>query len=1501
TLPLPATELSWREYLPRVHENIEEALAHGYDRAQTRQAALASTSQLPLQNGHIGEPHASFIRASVKSNLYLPYIGQTRIEASYGPLRILDYYAATCTNPGTVDVLVEVFQGRFKMAANYDAAYFSSELMQALTDEFIQQIDDLAQASLALEEQSNTKAEGVVSAVAEQLLDIAEQVLRRKLDVASLQLDLESDLGMDSLERIRLVGRLRQALPTVDTRALLGCRRLSEMAELIRPASEPAKSLPAIPYLHIAARCHQHPDAIAVQDGEISLSYGQLNLQANQLAHYLRSLGIGPGQLVGLMLPRSAEFAIAVLAVLKAGAAYVPIDPGYPGARIGYMVSHSRISVLITLQTLLPILAELNQPLHQILLMDRLQSQYRGEQQYLGCDVWLSQPAYDPECVNNPDDLMVVLYTSGSTGTPKGVALAHRGYMNRMDWHQDLFCLDVGERVAQKTSICFDISVWELLWPLLNGGIICPVAQDLLRDPWQLADWIESEHIAVMHFVPSLFNEFLLALAGSQHRFESLRWLIFSGEALPVSLVQNWFDQRGKHVALANLYGPTEASIDVTAHLMHSRPVQGTLRIPIGPAMPDVHIVILDEAMQLLPDGQVGELWIGGIQLAQGYLYDADRTAENFRANPFPEIPGAYLYRTGDLAVRLADGSFDYRGRIDNQIKIRGFRVELGEIEAAIDAISGITENAVLAQDMGEGNLRLVAWLSGNELPLAELRTILAQRLPEYMLPQQVFHADALPKNHNGKLDRNALKQWTAAGHAPEISQAPTSSAAMLGPAQAWMTHYFEPPYDWKGYTRHRYLQPLDIEVFQQALNLIAERHPVLRTLFIETQGRLQPIAAPDHAPLTVDVYDVAHLDGNGREQEIRRLVTETLAQLHPEQFPLLRVLVMKTSAADCCEIAVVGHHLISDLVSNNILFREVWQLYGLLATKQAPQLGAAPPSFRAYTDELHSVKTQAARQSYIDYWCGQFQDPQRRLQIPCEHQLGCNEESSSAVERLVLPRQVFQNISDVRKHFQSSLYPLLLAPAYRLLGEWCQQQWVTLSHRSHGRDFGDGRTFFDSVGNFAVNYPVTVELSAAESWRTLVTKITQAFAEVPLNGVSYDLVGGDLPEALYPDEKLTPVRINYLGNRSLPKSDIFAFDEEEWDRRYAAPQQRRTALIEIFLSTVNGQLRIDIDYSRHFFTAASMQRLGQRYLELLTELIESVHNQPTLRLVSVRQPTAGDTPMESAYQGPSAAPAGRHRVALVTGASRGIGRAIALKLSREGAIVALTARSRAGLEVVAKEITDAGGIALVVPADITDAGQVQAVVDDILSRFGQLDVLVNNAGITGLSALASSDSETWKRVIEVNLFGTYHLCRAVTPQMMKQRSGKIINLGSDSSFIGYPLFSAYAASKHGLIGMTRSLAEELKPHNIQVNAVCPAFVDTDMTPTAFRAHAIPTDAVADAVAFLASAQAQWITGESVKLYGRQDMYWFGADKMGGLEAMMGVAKVARAQEERHG
>ena len=488
------------------------------------------------------------------------------------------------------------------------------------------------------------------------------------------------------------------------------------------------------------------------------------------------------------------------------------------------------------------------------------------------------------ELCNRADDLMVILYTSGSTGCPKGVMLNHQGYMNRLTWMQNTFVIKPGDRVAQRTSFCFDISVWEIFWTLMEGATICPVKRDVVLNPWEFAQWIEHTQINVMHFVPSLFGEFINALENETWTFPQLRWLIFSGEALPMSFIQKWIDRHGLKTGLANLYGPTEASIDVTYHLIKERPSERVMtQIPIGKAIDNVYLKVLDEQMQPVKPGEMGELWLGGVQLALGYLKDAEKTARAFCSNPFTDIPGDYIYRTGDLVKELPDGTIEYHGRIDSQVKIRGFRIELGEVESVLSTHPNVSEAAVLAMDYGEGQKRLIACVSGNKIKNRFLKEYLEQKLPHYMIPQRFLWLDSLPKNHNGKLDRKALTaQLTSKSPGAAQPTPPQNHLPLLplAPAQRWLTKYFQPPYQWLGYTRFLYHQSLNLDIFNQAVNLLVRRHPAFRTVFVQNQGQWQQHILEQPQPILAQYWDGSELTQEQRNLKIEQQMEATAQQI---------------------------------------------------------------------------------------------------------------------------------------------------------------------------------------------------------------------------------------------------------------------------------------------------------------------------------------------------------------------------------------------------------------------------------------------------------------------------------------------------------------------------------------------------------------------------------------------------------------------------------------------
>ncbi|AOY84657.1 amino acid adenylation domain-containing protein [Moorena producens JHB] len=1003
--------------------------------------------------------------------------------------------------------------------------------------------------------------------------------------------------------------------------------------------------IPEIPYLKIVEQTQQTPDAIAVLHKETKLTYAQLHHLSNQVANYLRSQGVTRNTLVGIMTERGPMMLIGILGIVKAGGAYVPLDPSYPAERIRYILGHAEISTLVTeYQVTEKLLESLDQtlPLQTLMFLDEGEplSQVNHLTQ-VNRNIWSRCSDQDLSAINDPDDLMTVLYTSGSTGRPKGVMLNHRGYMNRLEWMQKAFQLTPGDRVAQKTSFCFDISVWELFWTLMEGATICPVEREIVLNPWEFAQWMKDIGITIMHFVPSLFGEFISALEKESWTFPDLRWLIFSGEALPLSFIQNWIDKYGMDTGLANLYGPTEASIDVTAHIITERPEE---TIPIGKAIDNVYLRILDDQMQPVAPGELGALWIGGVQLAKGYLKDSDRTAKAFRPNPFPEIPGETLYLTGDLAKELPDGTIEYHGRMDNQVKIRGFRVELGEIESVLNTHPEVREAAVLAIDFGAGRKRLVAWLSGNKVDNPQIKQHLSQKLPHYMIPQRIQWLPSLPKNHNGKLDRKALQalikgnrpqpqpqlQPQAQSQAQPQSQSQLRSQAQpqpqlqptsktenfnqylpLGPAQNWLVTYFEPPYQWTGYTRFRYHQPLNLDTFNQAFKVMVTRHPALATVFVQNNGQWQQQVMNPPQPPTLVFYDGSQLTEAQREHYIRTKIKQISQTLQIDEFPLLANIVVKVNES-CYDITTIIHHMIADMFSGPVLFKEFWFVYNqMLAGGNVSFENPSPLSYTDYIDLLLAEDKRGAKPSHVEYWKSQFPSEDYTFGIPLDYGLGLNLEDSAKSEHFTLTTSQTQTLlREAKQHYGCNVYTLLLAPLYQLMARWSKKSWVVVSHRSHGRDLGNNQMFWESIGNFAVNFPVGIEVEQNQAWQQTIKQIKDQFNGLPMNGVTFDWISDQLPSYMYPDANLTPVRANYLGNRSVPAFEGFEFIQEERDRRLSPPGQKRTTLLEFFFSIVDGTVHVGIEYSRNFHNAGTIRQLGQGYLGLIDDMIARINRQ---------------------------------------------------------------------------------------------------------------------------------------------------------------------------------------------------------------------------------------------------------------------------------------------------
>jgi amino acid adenylation domain-containing protein len=483
------------------------------------------------------------------------------------------------------------------------------------------------------------------------------------------------------------------------------------------------------------------PNAIAIALAEKSLTYGELNQQANQLAHYLRSLGVKPEVMVGICVERSLEMVIAVLGVLKAGGAYVPIDPNYPPERVNFILEDTQTPFLLTQKNLLPNLPNITA---QLVCLD---SQW---------DEIVQQSSENPDCDTSIENLMYVIYTSGSTGKPKGVMVPHRGIVNQLYWRQTTFGLSSQDKVLQNIPFSFDPSVWQIFWTLCFGGqLILPVREGH-KDSAYLVKLIAEQQITITAFVPSMLR--VLLEAEGIEACKCLRHISCGGEALSGELIEQFCDRLNLEGVLHNVYGPTEAAIDAT--FWQCTRNSGYSIAPIGKAITNADIYILDENLQPTPTAESGELHIGGIGLARGYLNRPELTDEKFIPHPLSPEPAAKLYKTGDLARFLPDGNIEFLGRIDHQVKIRGFRIELGEIEATLRQLPNIREVVVMARQDTLGEKRLVAYVVpqlGQTIKINEIRSYLQQKLAEYMVPAIFVILETLPLNPNGKVDRNAL------------------------------------------------------------------------------------------------------------------------------------------------------------------------------------------------------------------------------------------------------------------------------------------------------------------------------------------------------------------------------------------------------------------------------------------------------------------------------------------------------------------------------------------------------------------------------------------------------------------------------------------------------------------------------------------------------------------------------------------------------------------------
>ncbi len=935
------------------------------------------------------------------------------------------------------------------------------------------------------------------------------------------------------------------------------------------------------------------PQAVAVQFEDERCNYDALNRRANQLAHHLRSLGVGPEALVAVSLERSLDMVIALLAVLKAGGAYVPLDPAYPRERLAFMLHDAQARLLLTHSRLRQLLPADGLTVVELDRDGPLIARHTDDNPNLA--VLPQHPAY-------------VIYTSGSTGVPKGVVIEHRGLINLVRAQIAAFAIQPESRVLQFAPFSFDASVSEIFTALLSGATLCLVKAETLLSPEAIIDYLRAQAISVVTLPPSL-----LAVLPAEGLPE-LKTLVSAGESLSREIAARW--QPGRR--FINAYGPTENTVCASCHQVKSLPENSS--VAIGRPIANVQLYILDEHLQPVPIGVAGELYIGGMSLARGYHRRPELTAAKFLPNPFATEPGSRLYQSGDLARWLPDGTIEFLGRTDQQVKVRGFRIEPGEIEARLAQHPALREVAVVARQTPAGEQRLVAYIVAREEPapgIAELRDFLGRHLPEYMIPALFVTLPALPLTPSGKIDRRALPEPSheraelSAGYvAPRtpaeqklaeiwqqllgvkqvgvhdnffelggdsilsiqliarakqaglqltpklLFQHPTiaglaavaGTSEILAAEQGLVTgsvpltpiqHWFFSQHDtalhhWNTSIMLALAHPLEPALLEQTVQHLLRHHDALRLRFRRTASGWQQSLAGLTGETPFVHVDLSHTPARRRKEAIESLAAQMQTSLNLSEGPLLRVCYMNLGPKQPHRLLIILHHLVVDGVSLRLFLEDFQRVYLQLKAGQAVQLPPKTTSFQAWAAALVQYAQSAELKQELAHW--QQVASHEMPTLPVDFPGGSNTYGDSDHVTVSLTAKETQALlQNLPAAHGTQINEVLLAALVPACAAWTGRRQLMIDMEGHGReDILPGLDVSRTLGWFTSQYPVWLDLEKVHEPRAALAAVKEQMRAIPQHGIGFGLL-----RYLCADRQATaslralaaaPVNFNYLG-----------------------------------------------------------------------------------------------------------------------------------------------------------------------------------------------------------------------------------------------------------------------------------------------------------------------------------------------------------------------------------
>ncbi|MFS0553782.1 amino acid adenylation domain-containing protein [Brevibacillus sp. 179-C9.3 HS] len=998
------------------------------------------------------------------------------------------------------------------------------------------------------------------------------------------------------------------------------------------------------------------PDQTAIIFEEKHMTYKELNERANQLAVVLREKGVKPEQIVVMLVERSLEMVIATLAILKAGGAFLPVDPEYPEERIRYMMEDSQAKLVVTHSHLIHKVSS------QADIID------------LGDARSYSPQTENLLCMNKPSDLAYIIYTSGTTGNPKGVMLEHSGAANLQAVFTNHLGVTPHDRAGHFASISFDASVWDMFIGLLTGAPLYIISRDTINDFRKFEEYVRQNEITILTLPPTY------AIYLEPDRMPSLRILITAGSSSSTALIEQWKE----NVTYINGYGPTENTVCATLwKAVPDEPVGQT--ITIGKPVQNTKLYIVDEQSQLKTVGQIGELCISGVALARGYWNRPELTAEKFVDNPF--VPGEKMYRTGDLARWLPDGNIEYLGRIDHQVKIRGHRVELGEVESVLLRYETIIEAAAITHTDDHGQAFLCAYyVADGEATPAQLREFMGKELPNYMVPTFFVQLDKMPLTPNDKIDRKALPKPSQEKNAGREYEAPQNEleqllatiwAEVLGIKQVGMKdNFFElggdsikaiqvstrlhasgwtlamkelfqypsielvaahvtpniresdqgvvegeigltPIQKWfyeQNFTdRHHWNQAVmlfreegfDGGLVQQAFHKIIEHHDALRMVYKHENGTITQI----NRGLTDERFRFHSFDLTEHPNSaahILELADLIQSNIDLEQGPLVHLGLFSTKEGDHLLIAI--HHLVVDGVSWRILFEDFSTAYTQAQRNQEIVLPKKTDSFKAWSSQMHTYAESDELLREVAYWHN-LERTTSQAALPTDFVTADRKQKHTRTVKVELTAPETENLlRHVHHAYHTEMNDLLLTALGLTVKEWANTSCAVINLEGHGReDIQNEMNVTRTIGWFTSQFPVVLDMEKSQDLAYQIKQIKESLRRIPKKGIGYEILRTMTKGKTEPTLSFTlqpEISFNYLGQfDSDVKSGGYSFSPLGTGQLFS-PQSERVFLLDISGMIEDGKLQISFGYNSLQYKEETITRLADSYRNHLLAII---------------------------------------------------------------------------------------------------------------------------------------------------------------------------------------------------------------------------------------------------------------------------------------------------------